>query len=96
VSRHFATVPQITLAIGQVKNRCSMVSVWVQKQHEGSPDHFLIMLSLVNNVLFSKNNIKNLIFGGTLLFQMCFLSRSLVVLFILLYKDLTEKHLCSL
>jgi hypothetical protein len=66
------TIPQVALATGQVKNKCSIFSSAEQKKQAGLPDQFLlIILSLVKMTPFSTSHIKTLIPCGILEDQIC-------------------------
>lgn len=67
---HLPAIPQITLAILQLKKRCWAVSCWLQKKQLGSPGQsLLIMLSFVKTAFWTNNQVKIFIFKGILAFQ---------------------------
>lgn len=81
-----------SLANGQSRKRCFIVSLLSQKQHLGLPTHLLLIkLSFVSMTPLWRNHIKILIFSGTLIFQICEEVGIVPVLMVCVYIDFTVK-----
>jgi hypothetical protein len=92
-----ATHPHTSLAIGQSKTRCWIVSCGTQKQHFVHPFHLrFTKLSLVSTTPFLRNQRKILIFKGILDFQAQQLARAPILKIMSLYKFLTENVLLAI
>jgi hypothetical protein len=90
------TQPHTSLAIGQSKKRCWIVSCSVQKRHLVHPFHRLLTkLSLVSTTPFLRNQRKILIFKGILAFHVQQFAHVPVLRIMSLYKYLTENFLLA-
>jgi hypothetical protein len=62
--------PQTTLDVLQAKNRWSLVSTWLQKEHKGEPIQFLFLkFSLVGKAFLQSCHMKIFIFKGIFVLQ---------------------------
>jgi hypothetical protein len=90
-------IPHNSLAMGQSKNRCWIVSCLVQKQHLVHPFHCLFnKLSLVNTTPFLRYQREILIFKGILAFHVQQLTGVPVLDTKSLYMLLTVKTLLAI